>query len=143
MGVVQFAKFYVCALFGWNPFDEAIKKLSDVHFVIMSSLHRELQTMHWNNYTRPHAELIGQIANPEAFQVYWKYRKREEATKHTTDNNSQYSVYNKTKDSESLVASTTATFDPTRGLVDENGKVLMSVQEYEKLLDLDGVAVSY
>jgi len=143
VGVAQFSKFYVCTIFGWNPFDEATQKLSDVHFVIMAAIYRELQNINWTNYKRPHAELIGQIANPEAFQVYWKYRKREESIARRKTDDKQYSIYNKTKDSESLAAHTNAVFDPVRGLVDENGKVLMSVQDYEKLLDLDGVAISY
>lgn len=131
----DFARFFVCAYNKWNPYSEEYRTLP-LHFWIMSMAFIKMQTKDiWEGLLRPQGELVAQIANPDAFKVYHEYMKKLEIEK--TEKKGVIKV------GDTEVANANAHYDPSIGLVDDKGNVIIPKEQYQKMLGIDGIAISY
>lgn len=135
MGDFNFIKQTICAKNGWNPYDEEILKIPSFYWMLAYKFNMYHQYKDWEFLYKPQAELISSITSPQNFEAYSKIKKKNQQVK-----NSQESFNIKTEDGG--IARTSAKFDPSRGLVDSKGNVIMSVTEYMKRTDLKGIMVS-
>lgn len=101
---------------------------------------RQQPMLNWKEALEPQAELIGNLIKPEIFQEYKKIKDRRERAKQkakegqfgeSTDQGG-YSGY----------AEADTYYDPSRGLMDNRGRVLIPKEEYMKMMHLDGFAIS-
>lgn len=128
MSDLNFLRYYISAKNGWNPYDDSIKKIPSIYWIMAYHVNR------MNDYTdnetkiKPAAEFIASIVAPENFSAY---RKWEDSQK---DKNSGKTT--KTKRGESGEGHSDVHFIPGKGLVDENGKVVIS----EKMLQKSSVS---
>jgi len=90
-------------------------------------------TRNWKEGLEPQAELIGSIVKPEVFKEYLKIKNR------ISQNRKKDYVE---KDGTGGYTEADAHYDPNKGLLDKNGKVLIPKEEYEKMTHLDGIAIS-
>ena len=95
----------------------------------------------WKQFLEPQAELIGQLANPDAFKVYYEYKKKYEAAKNASKNNDG-EIKVSTGTGEYVETETDYHYDPAYGIVDKQGRLIIPKDQYEKSLGLDGVAIS-
>lgn len=96
--------------------------------------------MNWKESLEPQAELIGQLCKPEVYKQYITMKKQmEEKKKKGEPLEASY------QDGNTRVTHAVADthYDPTKGLVSSDGKVMIPKEKYDKMLKLDGVAVSY
>lgn len=93
----------------------------------------------WEDFLEPHAELILQLSEPENFKKYAELKK--ELKKNEYDEKSLEGK--EVKVDNTITAHANAHFDPTRGLVTKDGTLIIPKKEYEKLIGLDGIAISY
>lgn len=94
----------------------------------------------WERTFKPHAEFVGFLTKPQMYKIYAEEeekRKRLESLKdgHEVTIDSQSSL------SGSGIAN--SHFDQDKGLVDEKGNVIIPKEQYEKMMGLSGVAVSF
>ena len=137
----SFPKLYVCFHNRWNPYDPQYDSIPDEFWVSMFTMIRvEYQTV-WEALLKPLGEMVGQIANPDAFQVYWKYAKKQKDMNKKLNPGQEY--YHADSSGVSGTAIANSFFDPERGLVDDKGNVIIPKEKYEEMLGLKGVAVSY
>jgi hypothetical protein len=137
----SFPKLYVCFHHKWNPYDPQYDALPPEYWISMSLMIRlEYQTA-WDSLLKPLGEMVGQIANPDAFQVYWKYAQREKNRKKNVASGEDY--YHEDMDGISGSAESNSYFDPERGLVDMKGNIIIPKEKYQEMLGLNGVAISY
>lgn len=95
----------------------------------------------WENFYQPQAELIGQISNPEVYKYYYDQKKQIEQQKKDGKVKGEFSY---TSDgTKTTTAEANSHYDPQLGLVDDKGKVIVSKEDYDKILGLDGVMASY
>lgn len=136
----DFMKYYVCLHNHWNPYSDEIKKLP-AHFWIASyGMLIQHKIMYWRESLEPQAELIGQLCKPEVYKQYITMKKQiEEKKKKGEPLEVSYSD-GKTRVSHA-VADTY--YDPHKGLIDDKGNILIPKDRYDKMLNLDGIAVSY
>ena len=105
----------------------------------------------WERFYKPNAELGGQIANPQVYKAYFDAIKKEERKKEEKKKGKSDSGFYENDvrglDSEHYYteAEANSKYDPLKGLVDNDGNVIIPKEQYDKLLGLgeDGVAVSY
>ena len=96
--------------------------------------------MNWKEKLEPQAELIGQLCKPDVFKQYITMKKQLEEKKKKGEP-LEASYKEGSKRVTHAVADTR--YDPNRGLVDGEGRIIIPKERYDKMLDLDGVAVSY
>jgi hypothetical protein len=92
----------------------------------------------WKEGWEPQAELIGNLTHPDIFKQYKKAKDQALDAKKTGK-----SQLPETKVGNVISASTNIHYDPMRGLVDDQGRVLIPKEKYDKELHLDGVAITY
>ncbi|HRZ18868.1 MAG TPA: hypothetical protein P5136_02315 [Methanofastidiosum sp.] len=142
-------KFYVCSHNGWNPYSEEIKRIPIIYWLIEFHTINVERAKTWENLLKPTAELIGQITNPQVFKVYYENIKREErkkkAKRHEKDDIGFYEDKHKDLNSEVIYseAETNYHYDPDIGVIDNKGNLVVSKEQYERILGLDGIAVSF
>ena len=89
----------------------------------------------------PQGELIGQLANPQAFKIYYEHKKKHVAAKRAAkDNDGEIRI--NTDSSEYVATETDYHYDPAYGVVDKHGRVIISKEQYDNSLGLDGIAIS-
>ena len=120
----------------WNPYSDEIKKLPMSYWTLAFNFLRVHENHVWDNLWKPHAEFVGQISNPEAFGEYLKYKKKEKVLKE------EGQMFEETPDGTSGAAIANAHYDPTKGLVDGTGRVIMPKEQYEQMIGLEGIAIS-
>jgi len=135
MGDFNFVKTFICALNGWNPYSDEVMKLPYSYWLIAFRTHSYKLHEQWEELVLPQAEIITSITAPENFEEYRKWKKTEAAKK------KDESVEVKVDGVTTAVAN--AFYDPEVGLVDKDGKLLITTTEFEKRNNLEGILVSY
>ena len=132
---------YVCSYNKWNPYSEEIKMIPDFYWIIQyNMIYLELKR-DWDNFYKPQAELIGQISNPEVFKYYYDQMKQIEKQKKEGKDKGEISY---TSDgTKTTIAEANGHYDPQKGLIDNKGNVIVSKEDYNRILGLDGVMASY
>lgn len=135
----NFYRFYVCVYNKWNPYDKEIMALPLHYWLLSYKMIQMNKKRTWDDFIEPHAELILQLTEPENFKKYNKMKKelREQEEKEEEMEGKEIKVDN------TVVASANAYFDPTRGLVSKDGRLIIPKEEYQKLLGIDGIAIGY
>lgn len=101
----------------------------------------QIQKTHdWENIHLPTAEMIGQLTHPE---IYVEYQKVKERRKKLKDSGGGKDYYEETLDGVHGGGVANAHYDPNLGLVDGERKVIIPKENYDSILGLDGVAVSW
>jgi hypothetical protein len=136
----EFIKFYVCMENKWNPYSEEVKSIPPVYWVLAFHFLQVKTRNTWENVLLPHAEAIGQLTHPEIYREYDKIKKNRGKLDNTNPGDS---YYNEGTWGVSGGGVSNAHYDPTKGLVDADGKVLIPNEEYLGMIGLDGVAVSF
>jgi hypothetical protein len=124
----------------WNPYSEEVKSIPSVYWIIAFNFIQVKSSQDWENNMLPHAELIGQLTHPE---IYTEYRKFVDKKKKEDSLKKGESYYKETRNGFSGGGSSNAHYDPTIGLVDEEGRVIVPKDEYEQMTGIAGIAVSY
>ena len=96
--------------------------------------------MTWKEHLEPQAELIGQLCKPDVFKQYISMKKQMEEKKKKGEPLEASYQDGKTKVTHAIADTH---YDPLKGLVSSDGKIIIPKEKYEKMLNLDGVAVSY
>ena len=110
------------------------------YWITMYGMITQDSVMKWKEQYEPHAELIGQLCKPEIFKQYISMKKQfEEKKKKGEPLEASYQDGNRKV--THAVADTH--YDPKKGLVNSKGEILIPKENYDKMLDLDGVAISY
>ena len=126
-----------------NPYSDEMKQVPDTYWLTQLMFLQGREQLRWNQTMVPHAELIGNIANPEVYQQYVKMKKEMEKSKSRQLNQEKEELIQRSTASGLYSSEATTYYDPIRGLVDEKGNVLIPKETFEKSHDLGGVAISY
>lgn len=124
----------------WNPYSDEVKNIPNIYWILALNFIQMGIRHEWEGLLKPQAELIGQISNPEVFSVYRKEMKKKERLK-TTESGKSY--YKTTKDGFEGGGVANAHYDPNKGLVDENGQVIIPADQYSDLIGFGGAMISY
>lgn len=89
----------------------------------------------WETYLKNHAEFLSSITSPENYKAYKEYATKLEAQK---DSDSKEVAIGDTTHAVS-----NSHYDPNKGLVDNKGNVIVTKERFEKLLNIEGIAISY
>lgn len=135
----SFSKFYVCAHNRWNPYDPELYDVPDIYWVIQAQILSVMYSTKWNLEIKPHAELIGQLTHPEIYKVY---AEEMEKRKKINAAGAGGEYVKEHRGGMEGGASANSHYDPTKGIVDENGNVLIPKEKFENMMGLDGVAIS-
>ena len=136
----EFIKIYVCLHNKWNPYSEENKNMPVTYWVTAFNFIRLQKKDEWDNLYKPLAEMIGQLTHPDIYKEYEKI-KNKQAGIDDMEVNKDY--YKETSGGRSGGGTAGAKFDPVKGLVDMNGNVIVSKEQYQNSIGLDGVAISY
>jgi len=136
VGDEAFLKYLVCAANGWNPYSKEVNQLPPFYWLMAFYTLKFKNYQKWEEHIKPHAELVGHITNPE---VYQKYKEFENKRKQIRDSKGPNEI--RVGDTTHAVAD--SYYDPQRGLVNSNGRVIISKGDYERLSKIGGVAVSF
>jgi len=148
----EFVKLFVCFHNKWNPYSAFAESLPDMYWFLQFQFIQLERKQTWEHFLLPTAEMAGQIANPEVFKVYYDHKKarekenkRKKDSKNAINDSGEMRVVNKSGDSinEYVESEANSHFDPEKGLVDNEGRILIPKEQYEKLIGLDGIAISY
>ena len=124
----------------WNPYSEEVNNMPPIYWTLAFNFLQTKAASDWDRFILPHAEMIGQLTHPEIYKEYRKLvnkKKKEDSLPKGQDD------YKDTVEGISGSGSANAVYDPSVGLVDENGRVIISKEKYEQLTGIAGVAVSY
>lgn len=122
MSDTNFLRYYVSAQNGWNPFDEQVKKIPSIYWIMAYHFKRMDDYADYKYKMKPTAEFLASIVAPDNFSQYLKW---EESNKKS---NSEQTV--KTKNGEIGVGQSEIHLVPGLGMVDAEGTVVIP----EKLL---------
>jgi len=136
----EFIKFYVCMYNKWNPYSEEINSIPPIYWILAFNFIQTKSKYDWEHVTKPHAELIGQLTHPEIYTEYKKIMDRKDK-KDSLEKGKDF--YEKTRDGIAGGGSANAIYDPKRGLVDEDGNIIISKDKYEEMTGIAGIAISY
>lgn len=142
MGDIAFIKYFVCTHTGQNPYSDEVKRLPDIYW-FMQLLCIKVQMKHdWQYFWEPQGELIGSIAEPQVFSVYLKNKNKLNSRKVESIEDA---ISNPTGETLGglLGGETDHHYDPLKGLVDEEGRVLIPKEEFDKANNIGGIAISY
>lgn len=124
----------------WNPYSEEVSNIPWIYWIMAFNFLQIKATSDWDNKMLPHAEMIGQLTHPEIFTEYKKHKdkmeKREKLGK-------GQDYYESTVDGVEGGGTANAHFDPNIGLVDDKGRVVVPKEEYERMIGMEGVAISW
>ena len=124
----------------WNPYSDEVKNIPWIYWVLSFNFLQVKHKHNWEGTLLPHAELISQIANPEAFMVYYKHKKKQAKAKEVGAGGEYYTD---TFEGIEGAGSANSHFDPEKGLVNDKGTVIIPREQYEEMLGMDGVAISW
>jgi hypothetical protein len=136
----DFMKFYVCMENRWNPYSEEVRNIPWIYWVLAFNFLQVKAKFNWESVMLPHAEAIGQLTHPEIYKEYAKIKKNREKIDGT---NAGDSFYEENLQGISGGGASNARYDPTKGLIDLEGNVVIPKDKYEDMLGLDGVAISW
>jgi len=136
----SFAKFYVCSKNKWNPYADNIKSIPEIYWILAFNFLQVEHKSEWENMMQPHAELIGQLTRPEVFKEYIKAKEKQEKMSNLEEGQEYYSTTAQGFEGSSVA---NARFDPAIGLVDNAGNIIIPKEKYEKMIGMEGVAISW
>lgn len=139
MGDYEILKGIVCMFLRWNPMSEEVKKIPHYMWPIYYRMHNFTMLQTYEMLYRPQGELIGSISNPEVYKHYYEAKQREFNLK-KEGGPKTYTVTEGGVTSSSSTADTY--FDPEKGLVDFEGKVLISKDAYLSRQNDGGLFIS-
>ena len=123
----------------WNPLSEEVKKIPHYMWPIYYRMHNFTMYHTYERLYKPQAELIASITNPEVYKSYADIKEKEQkAKKEGSPNNYTVTTANSVRSS----AKADTYFDPTKGLLDYKGRVLITKEEYVKRMGDGGLIVS-
>ena len=135
MGDYTFLRYFVCSYNKWNPFSEEVKEIPDFYWLMSFQMIRlELKTK-WEEFYKPTAELSASITKPENYKAYREYQDKVAQQK-------KKGASVDTKVGDAHYATSNAHYDPTKGLVDGEGNILIPKDRFEKMSGFDGIALS-
>lgn len=132
-------KFYVCMHNKWNPYSDEVKNIPFVYWILAFNFIQVQQNHDWKNFMLPHAEMVGQLTHPEIYKEYDREKKKRETLNKTKEGEDFY------KESASGIEGggvATVRYDPVKGLVNEEGTIIIPKERYDEMLGLDGIAIS-
>jgi len=134
-------KFYVCLYNHWNPYSSEVNSIPSLYWALAFNFIQVEKRNQWETHIMPHAELVGQLTHPEIYKEYIVWKEREKRQKAFEKKGGDYYK----EDRDGLVGASTANayYDPMRGLVDTDGTVIIPKEKYEKMIGIDGIAVSW
>ena len=135
----DFMKFYVCLYNKWNPYSKEVQEIPFVYWVVAFNFIQVKLSQDWKSFMLPHAEMIGQLTHPEIYKEYAREKKKYERLE---KNPSGKDYFESTSVGIEGGGISNAKYDPQRGLVDEEGRVIIPKEKYDDMLGLDGVAIS-
>lgn len=124
----------------WNPLSEDVQKIPKDMWPLYYRMYNFTMYQEYERLYKPQAELIASIINPDHYKTYAEVRNKEQKIK---EENKPRELTISTPNSVKSAAQADVYFDPTRGLVDFNGKVLITKEEYLKRSNSDGMLVSF
>jgi len=133
-------KFYVCMHNKWNPYSSEVKNTPWIYWILAFTQIQIEKKQQWEGIVVPHAELIGQFANPEMYQKYDQIKKEKGKVKGLKEGE-QY--YKETEEGIKGGGAANARYDPHKGLVDMNGNTIIPREKYNDMIGIDGVAISW
>lgn len=136
MGDFEMLKFFVCAMNNWNPYSEEIMRIPSFYWYTTFQMKRYNQYREWENLYKPQGEFISSLVAPENFSQYLKIKQQRER-------NEAKGLPDEVQSGNMVAASTDVKFDPNRGLLDENGNLLIDKEEFLKRNEMEGIAISY
>lgn len=141
MGDENFVKLYVCLYYRWNIYSEEVRNLPIHFWYVTFHMIKTLPVMRWQEALEPQAELIGQLTHPEIFKEYKKIKNQIDSQ---TKSGSPINTTIQTDKHITAFASTTVKYDPKKGLIDQNGNIVVSKEKYDKTMKLDdGLVISF
>lgn len=117
-----------------------MKKLPIHYWFTTYTMIRQQVIAQWKDSFEPQAELIGQLTHPEIFKEYRKMKDKIEKQK---EEGKPINVSISTNKGISSYAETDTHYDPNKGLVDKNGRIIIPKEKYDKVMRLDGIAISF
>ena len=131
----EILKFFMCAMNGWNPYDEKVMQIPFFYWQTAFKMKRYMQYREWEDLYKPQGEFIASLTAPENFSQYIKVKEQQER-------NEKEGLPDETRSGNVVSASTKVKFDPELGLLDENGKVLIDKDDFMKRNNMEGIAIS-
>jgi hypothetical protein len=136
MGDFEILKFFVCAMNGWNPYSEEVMRIPFFYWQTTFKMKRYVKYREWEDLFKPQGEFIASLTAPENFTQYLKIKEQKER-------NEKKGLPDEIKSGNMISATTEIKFDPTLGLLDENGEVLITKEEFMKRNNMEGIAISF
>jgi hypothetical protein len=130
----------VCLYNHWNPYSEEIKKIPDIFWVFSFHMLQMKVKDTWERKLKPHAEFIGFLVKPQMYKIYKEEEKKRDKLEALKGGQE---ITSNTPSSMSGAGVADTYFDRDRGLVDANGKVIIPKDQYEKIIGVAGVAISF
>lgn len=118
---------------------DEVAKIPKSMWPIYYRMHNFSMLREYERIYKPQAELIASIVNPDVYKTYAEMREKELKVK-LEGGPQTYTISDSTGVRSASKADTY--YDPEKGLVDFNGKVLISKEEYLKRSNEDGLIVS-
>jgi len=104
---------------------------------------RQQPMLDWKNAFEPQAELIGNLIKPEIYMEYVKIKKRREMADKKLKEHDDSGIETTDKGGLSGYAATSTYFDPDRGIVNSEGRILVPKEKCEGMMGVSGVAITY
>lgn len=123
----------------WNPYSKEVQDIPFVYWILAFNFLQVKSNYDWKNYMLPHAEMIGQLTHPEIFKEYAREKKKHEKI---DSRKKGEDYYQSTREGIEGGGISNARYDPQKGLIDENGTVIIPKEKYNEMLGLDGIAIS-
>jgi len=136
----EFLRYYVCLNNNWNPYSKEILSIPQIYWVIAFHFIQVKKRYEWDNIHLPIAEMIGQLTHPE---IYVEYNKIKEKKRRLKEAGPGGEFFEESRDGIQGGGTSNSHYDPERGLVDENGNVLISKEAYDDMVGIEGIALSY
>lgn len=131
----NFLRYYISAQNGWNPFDESVKKIPSIYWTMAYHIKRMNEYVDQEYKLKPVAELLANIIAPENYSSYVKWK--EDSKKN--DNGMRTT---KTKNGEAGSGSSEVHFEPGKGMVDDNGKIIIPEKLLQQHSDTSDVIIT-
>jgi len=132
-------KFYVCMHNKWNPYSDEVKNIPFIYWIVAFNFLQVQQRHTWNNFFLPQAELVGQLTHPEIYKEYDREKRKQEKLNTIKEGEDFYEETARGIEGGGVA---TVRYDPIRGLVDAEGKIIIPKEKYDEMLGLDGIAIS-
>lgn len=136
VGDSNFIKLYVCLHNNWNICSKDIKQITDYQWVLNYLLVNLKRKKDWEEFYKNNSELTASITMPDNYKQYSEYqdkildKKNKGEAVDTKIGNVHHAISN-------------SHYDPNKGLVDENGNIIIPKERFNNMMGFDGVAISY